>query len=56
MGRAIAYARKGDKIHAAADLAEALKYDPDARTSFEEYGLPFDEPAAQPATSQLSGN
>lgn len=56
MGRAIAYARKGDKIHAAADLAEALKYDPDARTRFEEYGLPFDEPAAKPATSQLSGN
>ncbi len=41
MGRAIAYARKGDKAHAEADRAEALKLDPDAEQRFLEYGLKF---------------
>ena len=41
MGRAIAYARKGDKARAEADRAQALKTDPDAETRFSEYGLKF---------------
>jgi len=41
MGRAIAYARKGDKAHADDDRAEALKLDPDAEQRFAEYGLKF---------------
>jgi len=41
MGRAIAYARKGDKAHAEADRAEALKLDPDAEERFVEYGLRY---------------
>jgi tetratricopeptide (TPR) repeat protein len=39
MGRAIAYARKGDKAQAEADRAEALKLDPNAEQRFVEYGL-----------------
>jgi len=39
MGRAIAYSRKGDKVHADADRAQALKLDGDAETRFAEYGV-----------------
>jgi tetratricopeptide (TPR) repeat protein len=39
MGRALVYARKGDKAHASADRAEALKLDPDAEARFSEFGL-----------------
>lgn len=39
MGRAIAYARKGDKARSVADRAEAMKLDPDVETRFAEYGL-----------------
>jgi tetratricopeptide (TPR) repeat protein len=48
MGRAIAYAWKGDKAHADLDLAQALKLDSDERTRFEEFGLKLDRPS-QPA-------
>jgi tetratricopeptide (TPR) repeat protein len=41
MGRAIAYARKGDMQHAQSDRAEALRLDGDAETRFAEYGLKF---------------
>jgi tetratricopeptide (TPR) repeat protein len=51
MGRAIAYARKGDNRHAEADREEALKLDPDAVTRFAEYGLKFDDKAASVATA-----
>jgi tetratricopeptide (TPR) repeat protein len=39
MGRALAYARKGDKPRADADLTKALKLDSNAQTRFEEFGL-----------------
>jgi tetratricopeptide (TPR) repeat protein len=39
MGRSIAYARKGDKVHSDADRAEAMRLDHDAETRFAEYGL-----------------
>ena len=38
-GRAAAWARKGDKAKADADIAAALKADPDVRTEFEGYGI-----------------
>lgn len=38
-GRAAAWARKGDKAKADADIAAALKSDPDVRTEFEGYGI-----------------
>jgi tetratricopeptide (TPR) repeat protein len=38
-GRAAAWARKGDKAKADADVAAALKIDPDVRTEFEGYGI-----------------
>jgi Flp pilus assembly protein TadD len=41
MGRAIAYARKGDSVRAQADRAEALNLDGDAETRFAEYGMKF---------------
>jgi tetratricopeptide (TPR) repeat protein len=41
MGRAIARARTGDKVRAAADRAEAIKRDPDAETRYAEYGLTY---------------
>ena len=41
MGRAIAYARKGDKVHAEADRAQALNLDPQAESRFKEYGVPY---------------
>ncbi|HEY6662801.1 MAG TPA: DUF3857 domain-containing protein [Sphingomicrobium sp.] len=39
MGRAIAYARSGDRTHAEADRTEALKVDPDVEARFADYGL-----------------
>jgi tetratricopeptide (TPR) repeat protein len=39
MGRSLAYAKKGDKAHADADRAEALRLDGDAEIRFAEYGL-----------------
>ena len=39
MGRALAYALKGDRTRAEADRAEAIKLDPDAEARFAEYGL-----------------
>ncbi|HEX6740280.1 MAG TPA: DUF3857 domain-containing protein [Sphingomicrobium sp.] len=39
MGRAIAYARNGDKSRAETDRAAALKLDPDVEARFAEYGL-----------------
>ena len=41
MGRAIAFARKGDRTHAETDRTDALKLDPDAETRFAEYGVKF---------------
>ncbi len=38
-GRAAAWARKGDKAKADADVAAALKANPDVRTEFEGYGI-----------------
>jgi tetratricopeptide (TPR) repeat protein len=49
MGRAIAYARKGDQTRAAADRVQALRLDPDAVTRFAEYGLNFDKISAAAA-------
>jgi tetratricopeptide (TPR) repeat protein len=43
MGRALAYARKGDKARAAADLAQALKLDPNEQSRFEGFGLRLDQ-------------
>jgi tetratricopeptide (TPR) repeat protein len=43
MGRAIAYARKGDMNHARADRAEALKRDADVEAQFANYGLAIDQ-------------
>lgn len=53
MGRAIAYARKGDKVHADADRAQALKLDPNEQTRFEEFGLELDEGSTATASHQL---
>jgi len=39
MGRAIVYARKGDRTHSEADATAARKLDPDIDTVFEQYGL-----------------
>jgi hypothetical protein len=39
MGRAIVYSRKGDELHAQADLAEARKLDPGIEGRFAGYGL-----------------
>lgn len=39
MGRAIVYARKGDRTHAEADAAKARKLDAQIDSVFEEYGL-----------------
>jgi tetratricopeptide (TPR) repeat protein len=39
MGRALVYARKGDRARAEIDKAEAVKLDPDAEERFAEYGL-----------------
>ena len=44
MGRAIAYARKGDPARAEADRAQALRINPDEQTRFEEFGLGLDGP------------
>ncbi len=41
MGRALAYARKGEQALANADLKHALQLDPDEETRFTEFGLPF---------------
>ena len=41
MGRAIAYARSGDRTHADADRAEALKLDADVELRFADYGIKF---------------
>jgi Flp pilus assembly protein TadD len=42
MGRAIIYARKGDRARAQADFAEAKKLEPTIDDRFAEYGLKFD--------------
>jgi tetratricopeptide (TPR) repeat protein len=47
MGRALAYAFKGDMVHAKADRAEALKLDPDLEAEFAKFGLNF--PSVKPA-------
>ena len=41
MGRAIAYARKGEGKRAETDRIQARKLDPDAETRFAEYGVKF---------------
>jgi hypothetical protein len=41
MGRAIAYARKGDQAHANLDRAAAQKLDPGAESRFAGYGVKF---------------
>jgi tetratricopeptide (TPR) repeat protein len=46
MGRALAYARKGDKTHADADVAQALKLDPNEQTRFEGFGLQLEQVSA----------
>lgn len=38
-GRGVAWSRKGDKAQAAADMAVALKIDPDIRKRFADYGV-----------------
>lgn len=38
-GRAVAWARKGDRAKSEIDAAAALKIDPDIRTEFERYGI-----------------
>jgi len=43
MGRALAYARKGDGARSAADLAQALALDPDEQMRFAEFGLKLDD-------------
>jgi tetratricopeptide (TPR) repeat protein len=53
MGRAIAYAWKGDKAHADLDLAQALKLDSDERTRFEEFGLKLDRPSQPAKTAEM---
>lgn len=47
LGRAFAYARKGDMAHANADRAEALRLDGDVEARFDEYGLKFPGMQAQ---------
>jgi tetratricopeptide (TPR) repeat protein len=42
MGRAIIYARKGDRAHAQADFAEAKRLEPTIDDRFAEYGLKLD--------------
>jgi Flp pilus assembly protein TadD len=39
MGRAIAFARKGDKARAEADRAKALELEPEAEAQFASYGV-----------------
>lgn len=41
-GRAVAWARKGDKAKSDADAAAALKLDPDIRSDYADYGLKLD--------------
>jgi tetratricopeptide (TPR) repeat protein len=55
MGRALAYARKGDKSRADADLAQALKLDSDEQTRFEEFGLKMDGPSPAAAKQARAG-
>ena len=43
MGRALAYSRKGDKIHSDQDRAKALNLDSDAQMHFAEYDLKLDD-------------
>jgi tetratricopeptide (TPR) repeat protein len=50
MGRAFAYALKGDTTDAKADRAEALKRDPDVEAQFAEFGLNF--PASKSQASK----
>lgn len=51
MGRAIIYARKGEKARADADFAKAKKLDPDIGDRFADYGLQLDTgPNAKNAT------
>jgi len=38
-GRAVAWARKGNKAKSEIDAAAALKVDPDIRSEFERYGV-----------------
>jgi len=38
-GRAVAWARKGDKAKSDADIAAAIKINPDVRTEFENCGI-----------------
>jgi hypothetical protein len=45
MGRAIAFAHKGDLDRAKADRAAALEIDPDVEAHFVEYGVEY--PAAK---------
>jgi tetratricopeptide (TPR) repeat protein len=51
MGRAIAYAWKGDKTHADVDLAQALKMDSNEQRRFEEFGLKLDRPSQSVRTA-----
>jgi tetratricopeptide (TPR) repeat protein len=46
MGRALAYSRKGDRARANADLAQALKLDPNEQARFEGFGLRLQESSA----------
>jgi tetratricopeptide (TPR) repeat protein len=54
MGRALAYARKGDPVHAQADLAAALTVDPGVEALFAQYGLKLDTAAAAAAAAEHS--
>lgn len=44
MGRAMAYARKGDKARAAADRLQATTLDPDVEVRFAQYGMKLETP------------
>jgi tetratricopeptide (TPR) repeat protein len=51
LGRAFAWARKGDRARAEADRAEALKRNADEELQFAEYGLKFDDKPASTAAA-----
>lgn len=55
-GRAIAYERQGDDVHAQADRAKALDLDPGIEAKFAQYGLELQggavTTAANPAAAQ----
>lgn len=52
MGRALAYARKGNAELSASDLKHALQLDPNEQTRFAEFGLHFDQSRGGPAAAK----